>query len=67
MNSYDINHDPEILSIRRPPRQRPWMLFGKSRSTHVEILLRAQIKQASTGAHIGGEKHFVLCLRFVVD
>src|SRR5437667_6507186 len=34
MNSHDINHGPEIISVRSPPGQRPWMLLGQGRFTH---------------------------------
>src|SRR5206468_10124207 len=31
----EVNKNPSILTFGFPPRKRPWMLFGKCRSTHL--------------------------------
>src|SRR6266487_3584803 len=35
MHCNDVNENPSILTFGFPPGKRPWMLFGKCRSTHL--------------------------------
>src|SRR5437762_14364521 len=42
MNSHDINHGPEIISVRSPPGQRPWMLLGQGRFLHSKSSLKTK-------------------------
>src|SRR5207247_5685183 len=56
MNNHDVDHGPEIFSVRSPPRQRPWMLLGQGRFIHSKASLKTKSVIVAQGPEIFPEE-----------